>query len=67
MPDEWSEEAVAEAWNGLNESYEEMERQIAAKAPRCHFLPMGLEHGDGEDYHSQWWECSVCGHTKPAY
>ncbi|MEI4942176.1 hypothetical protein U1710_10290 [Aeromonas caviae] len=67
MVNEWSDEAIAEAWDGLNESYAEMERQQAEKAPRCHFRPMALEHGDGEDYNSQWWECTVCGHTKPAY
>lgn len=54
-----------EAFEGLNESYKEMELRIAKTAPKCHFRPMILERGDGEmGYHNTWWECSVCGHTK---
>lgn len=63
----WSEEEVAEAFDGLNKSYIEMEERISKIAPRCHFRPMSLERGDDEYSVDSWWECDVCGHTKPSY
>lgn len=48
------------AFDGLEESYRIMEAEIIKHAPRCHFSPMMDE---GDDYEN-WWECSVCGHTK---
>lgn len=56
-----------EAFEGLEESYREMEKNINQAAPKCHFRPMTLEHGDGPEYVDAWWECSVCGHTKDTY
>ena len=64
---EWSEEEVADAFDGLNHRYIEMEKNILKVAPRCHFRPMSLECGDGEYSVDSWWECVVCGHTKPTY
>lgn len=60
------EKRVEEAWGGLQESYETMGQQQAAVAPKCHFRPMLYERDD-VNYRHVWWECSVCGHTKPAY
>lgn len=54
-----------EAFEGLNQSYMDMEDKQNKIAPRCHFKQMFLEHGDGENYNENWWECSTCGHTKP--
>lgn len=52
------------AFIGLNDSYIEMDRKNAERAPKCHFTPMSLHQGDGENYANQWWECHHCGHTK---
>lgn len=57
-------QAEIEAFDGLNQSYIEMEEQQDKVAPRCHFRPMSLESGDGENSVNTWWECSICGHTK---
>lgn len=57
-------EAKFQAFEGLNQSYIEMDQKLSKIAPKCHFRPMNLEHGDGEYYCETWWECSVCGHTK---
>lgn len=65
MGNEVSEEEY-EAWVGLNESYDEMAREIESKAPRCHFMTMSLE-GDEGTMEGAWWECSFCGHTKPYF
>ena len=56
--------AEIEAFDGLNQSFIEMVEQQNKVAPRCHFLPMSLESGDGENSVNSWWECSVCSHTK---
>ena len=49
-----------EAFEGLNQSYADMEDDLNKRAPHCHFRPMFL---DGP-YGDAWWECSHCGHTK---
>lgn len=59
--------AEIEAFAGLIHSYSEMVEQQNKVAPRCHFRPMSLESGDGEDSVNTWWECSICGHTKDNY
>lgn len=42
-----------------------MAEEIISAAPLCHFRKMNLEESDSVDgYYTQWWECSVCGHTK---
>lgn len=48
------------AFDGLNQSYIDMEKRLNEDAPKCHFRPMYLDECDGVS----WWECSVCGHTK---
>lgn len=53
-------EAEKAAFKGLNDSYVEMTKELEKSAPKCHFMPMFLDHCDFE----YWWECSVCGHTK---
>ena len=54
--------------DGLEQSYREMTKQIEASAPTCHLKKMWLEENDStEGYTEQWWECSVCGHTKPLH
>ncbi len=53
------------AFDGMNQANIEMMEKLEKMAPRCHMKPMFLEEADVSDYHSeQWWECSVCGHTK---
>lgn len=64
--DELTTEQIA-AFEGLNASYIEMEKNLEAIAPRCHMKPMFFDHGDATDYYNKGhWECSVCGHTKEA-
>jgi len=42
-----------------------MVAEIERAAPICHFRKMVLEQSDSIDgYYEEWWECSVCGHTK---
>lgn len=57
-------QAEIEAFEGLNQSYIEMVEEQNKVAPRCHFRPMFLASGDGENSVNTWWECSACGHTK---
>lgn len=41
-------------------------KQCSRKHPVCHFRPMFIDEADSGDYHTEaWYECSVCGHTKP--
>lgn len=49
--------------DGMEEANREMVAAMEASAPRCHMRPMGLEYSDWLE--SSYWECSVCGHTKP--
>jgi rubredoxin len=49
----------------LKSARESYESFIDRHAPVCHFRKMFLDEADSTDYHTvQWWECSVCGHTK---
>lgn len=51
---------------GMDRLLREEHQRLTQKAPRCHFRAMYLDTGDISDYHTEsWWECSVCGHTKP--
>ena len=51
--------------DGMEEVNREMAKQIHESAPLCHFRKMFLDMSDSTDgYYEQWWECSVCGHTK---
>lgn len=50
---------------GMDEVNNKMAAEIEAKAPVCHFRKMFLDRSDSTDgYYEEWWECSVCGHTK---
>ena len=58
-----------EEFNKLADGMEEVNRKMAdeiyAKAPLCHMRKMYLDQSDSTDgYYEEWWECSVCGHTK---
>jgi len=50
---------------GMDEVNMKMAAEVEANAPLCHFRKMHLEQSDTVDgYYTEWWECSVCGHTK---
>lgn len=49
---------------GMEEANRIMVAEMEAAAPRCHMRPMMWDQTDGE-YPENFWECSVCGHTKP--
>ena len=58
-----------EAFNNLVDGLELVNRKMHEEedkiAPMCHFRPMLKEQSDSIDgYYTEWWECSVCGHTK---
>lgn len=57
---DWTKEEVFKAFQGLDDSYAEMDRKLQKSAPICHFTTMSV---DSSDYES-WWECEHCGHTK---
>lgn len=62
--DELTEKEIA-AFNGLNESYIEMDKQRMANAPKCHFRKMmPVDDCSEMTGHTFYWECSVCGHIK---
>jgi hypothetical protein len=50
----------------MQDVYKKEEEHLLKIAPRCHNRPMVLTEGDLDDgiVSSEWWECSVCGHTK---
>ena len=51
--------------DGMEEVNREMDKRIYDAAPVCHFRKMTLEQEDSTMGGApQWWECSVCGHTK---
>ena len=56
----------SEIMAGMEEVYRAEEKRLSEIAPRCHNRPMMLTDDDLDDgFKSQeWWECSVCGHTK---
>ena len=59
------QEEFNEIMDGMEEVNQKMVAAIEASAPICHFRKIHLETGDSVDGHyEQWWECSVCGHTK---
>jgi hypothetical protein len=51
---------------GMEEVYRAEGKWLDENAPRCHNRPMVLEASDKDDGFpdEEWWECSVCGHTK---
>ena len=62
---EMTQEQINEIMDGMEEVNRIMAEEIEASAPVCHFRKMYLEQSDTIDgYYTQWWECSVCGHTK---
>lgn len=51
--------------DGMEEVNHEMVRKMENAAPMCHMRKMFYDQGDSTDgYYEEWWECSVCGHTK---
>ena len=53
---------IMDGMEGVNR---QMDKKITASAPLCHFRKMSLEQSDSVDgYYTEWWECSVCGHTR---
>jgi hypothetical protein len=51
--------------DGMEEANREMVEKQIKFAPKCHFRPMFRDMSDSTDgYYEEWWECSVCGHTK---
>lgn len=60
-----TDELERNAFDGLEEANREMAKRIEDKAPTCHFRKMVLEEDDSTmGANNQWWECSVCGHTR---
>ena len=54
-----------EIMDGMEKVNRKMVKEIEDNAPVCHFKKMNLEQSDSVDgYYTEWWECSVCGHTK---
>lgn len=53
------------AMDGMNKANIEMAERIDDEAPMCHFRKMFFDQSDSTDgYYEEWFECSVCGHTK---
>ena len=56
---------INEIMAGMDKVNLEMHKKEIANAPLCHFRPMFKDMSDSTDgYYDEWWECSVCGHTK---
>jgi len=60
-----TQDQINEIMAGMDKVNLEMARTIEADAPICHFRKMEFTQSDSVDgYYAEWWECSVCGHTK---
>jgi hypothetical protein len=60
-----SQEEFNKIASGMDEVNNKMYEEEVRIAPRCHFRPMFRDMSDSTDgYYEEWWECSVCGHTK---
>lgn len=60
-----TEQEEFEIMDGMNKVNIEMHEKQMETAPMCHFRKMFMDMSDATDgYYEQWWECSVCGHTK---
>lgn len=65
MIDMTTQQDFNRAADGLEIANRAMEDRIIAAAPICHFRKMFRDQSDSTDgYYEQWWECSICGHTK---
>ena len=54
-----------EIFDGMEKINKAMHEKMMEKAPICHFRKMFYDQSDTTDgYYDEWWECSVCGHTK---
>jgi hypothetical protein len=52
-------------FDGMEDVNRAMESSRDEQAPMCHFRKMFYDQSDNtEGYYEEWWECSVCGHTK---
>ncbi len=50
---------------GMDKVNHQMYLEEQRVAPICHFRSMFKDMSDSTDgYYEEWWECSVCGHTK---
>jgi len=60
------DKGLFEVMDAMEQINNDMHEQELKEAPRCHFRPMFRDMGDSTDgYYEEWWECSVCCHTKP--
>jgi hypothetical protein len=57
---ETSQSEFCKIMSDMERVYIAEQKRLNEIAPRCHFRPMFLDSDDCEE----WWECSVCGHTK---
>jgi hypothetical protein len=61
----WDSEAGRAIMDGMEDVNRAMVAAIEKTAPMCHMRKMFLEQSDSVDGHyEEWWECSICGHTK---
>jgi len=56
---------VNEIMAGMDKALANEEKDIQKIAPRCHLKPMVLRDFNEGDNWDNWWECSICGYTKP--
>lgn len=62
---EYTDDEFNEIMDGMQEAMGMVYDKRLADAPICHFRPMDIQQSDSiEGYYTEWWECSVCGHTK---
>lgn len=60
-----SDDEFFKIMDGMEEVNRKMAETIESNAPKCHFRPMNWEQSDSVDgFYTEWWECTVCGHTK---
>ena len=51
--------------DGMEAVNRKMADDMHQNAPMCHMRKMFYEQSDSTDgYYEEWYECSVCGHTK---
>ena len=60
-----SEDEEFAIMDGMEQVNRQMVDKISEEAPRCHMRPMFPNYFAEGDSEESWWECSVCGHTKP--
>lgn len=58
------DEKFFELMDGMEMVNRDMDKQINAAAPMCHFKKMNYEEGESGE---TWFECSVCGNTRQGF